>query len=352
MLVPPSASAPARVLVVDDRNDNRVLLTRLLGRMGHTVTTAGSGAEALDVLGADPGYDLVLLDVDMPGMPGDEVLRRIETDQRLARIPVVMVSGMGDVDSIAECIELGADDFIQKPFHNRILEARVTSSLAKKRLSDWRRRYVHSLEEEGERSQRLISAMLPDAIAARLKAGEHQIADQLDDVSVLFADIVGFTERAVDQGHSALVAFLNDVFSTCDALVATHGLEKIKTIGDAYMAAGGLPEPCEGHLEAVAALALDMRAQLADEHGVAIRIGIHCGPAVAGVVGTAKPSYDVWGDTINVASRLESHGVPGEIQVSDLVRERLDGVMRFSSRGVVELKGRGPMVTHFLLGHR
>jgi class 3 adenylate cyclase len=148
------------------------------------------------------------------------------------------------------------------------------------------------------------------------------------------------------------VALLNRIFSRLDDLAVARGLEKIKTVGDAYMIAGGLPEPRPGHLEAMADLALEMTTVIRSEHGLDLRIGLHCGPAIAGVIGRRKLFYDVWGDTINVASRLESHGVPGRVHVSSDVRARLEPAFVLEERGPIELKGRGRMVTHFVVARR
>jgi len=350
MLVPPPPRAgSAHILVVDDVSENRRLLERILQRLGHTAAVAEDGEDALAKLAAGP-FDLVLLDIEMPKLDGIAVLRRMKADPNLSDIPVVMVSGVDEVDAISQCIELGADDFLSKPFDHRIMRARIGSSLAKKRLRDWEQRYLKLLEEEEALSEQLIQNMLPDAIGQRLKHGEVSIAEHFDDVSVLFADIAGFTTRATTMPAKALVDLLNAVFSRCDELVRRHRLEKIKTIGDAYMAVGGLPEPKPDHLSAMADLALEMLGAMRQEHGIDLRIGIHCGPAVAGVIGTTKLSYDVWGATINIASRMESHGVPGRVQVSTEVRRRLVNDFRFELRGPVDMKNLGPMETYFLTG--
>jgi class 3 adenylate cyclase len=183
------------------------------------------------------------------------------------------------------------------------------------------------------------------------------IADQFDDVTVLFADIVGFTPFADSRSPADVVAVLNDVFSVFDDLADRHGLEKIKTIGDAYMVVAGLPVPREDHEVAVAEMALDMRAaveRLGSDRGVelAIRVGIDSGPAVAGVIGRRKFSYDVWGSTVNMASRMESHGVADGIQVTERVHDRLRGRFEFSERGPIEVKGIGVTRAYLLLGRR
>ena len=350
---PPQPVGPARILVVDDIEENRRLLVRLLTKVGYVSQAADGGVLALHMLrDAAAPFDLVLLDLEMPDLNGIEVLRQIRADPRIAATRVVMVSGIDDVDQIAACIELGADDFIAKPWDSRIIMARIRSSLDRKLLHDWEERYVNLLQEDEALSSRLISNMIPDEIATRLKHGETTISEYFDDVSILFADIVGFTKRAAITDARALVAQLNRVFSRCDELVKQHGLEKIKTIGDAYMVAGSLPQRRADHLIAMADVALELVAAVHADEDFEMRVGIHCGPAVAGVIGTTKLTYDVWGDTINIASRMESHGEPRRIHVSAAVRDRLDATHRFEPRGVISVKGVGPMVTHFLVGRK
>lgn len=213
-----------------------------------------------------------------------------------------------------------------------------------------------AVEREFARSEALLTNILPPAIAARLKTGkEAVIADSYDDASILFADMAGFTARAADTLPVKLVLFLNDLFSAFDQLVERYGLEKIKTTGDAYMVVSGVPEPRPGHAEAIARLALDMRAAViaiaaSSGRSLSIRIGISSGPVVAGVVGTKKFFYDVWGDTVNVASRMESTGAPGKIQISEAAYARLAGKFELEPRGEIEIKGKGKMKTWFLAG--
>lgn len=212
------------------------------------------------------------------------------------------------------------------------------------------------IEQEHARAERLLENILPHSVAARLKQEPDRIiADDLLQVTVLFADIVGFTPRASRMSATETVSFLNAVFSRFDRLADEFGLEKIKTIGDAYMVAGGLPEPSADHASSVADMALKMvdtlevfSAEIDDD--VSVRIGIHTGPAVAGVIGTRKFFYDVWGDTVNLASRLEAHGVPGRIQVSAETRAALGKAYTFEKRGAVEIKGKGAIDLYFLTG--
>jgi len=209
------------------------------------------------------------------------------------------------------------------------------------------------LERERERSERLLRNMLPEVIARRMKDGET-IADT-HEAAVLFADIKGFTALASMRTAGVVVAMLDRIFREFDTIVQRHGLEKIKTIGDSYMAAAGLPLAQADHVDRAVQAGLDMVAvmpSLREELGasVDVRVGVHAGPVVAGVIGTQKYAYDIWGDTVNVASRMESHGVPGRVQVSDDVRGLLGERYRVEDRGAIEIKGRGSMRTWFVDG--
>ncbi len=213
------------------------------------------------------------------------------------------------------------------------------------------------LAAERAKSERLLLNVLPAPIAERLKEREETIAEGFESVSVLFADLVDFTPITQRLTPQQLVEMLNDLFSHFDSMVDTLGLEKIRTVGDTYMAASGIPTPREDHAPALADLALDMIDHIASyqpRHNVevALRIGMSSGPAVAGIIGRAKFQYDIWGDTVNVASRMESHGIPGRIQVSEGAYVLLHRDFVFEPRGVIEVKGKGPMPTWFLVGRR
>jgi guanylate cyclase len=214
-----------------------------------------------------------------------------------------------------------------------------------------------ALELEQERSERLLLNVLPRAIAERLKDAPDTIAEHHDEVTVLFADLVGFTAHTERTDPHRLVAFLDELFTTFDQLADEQGLEKIKTIGDAYMVAGGLPEPRPDHAVAVAEMALAMREHLSGvpapwggSESLALRIGIDSGPVVAGVIGRRKFIYDLWGDTVNTASRMESHGVPDAIQVTSRTQALLLDRYAFRPRGRIDIKGKGEMEAYLLLG--
>ena len=229
---------------------------------------------------------------------------------------------------------------------------------ARHRLETARRRRYAQREVISVKTQQyrdLLVQVLPRDIADRLEAGEDDIADLFDDATVLFADIVGFSRWSKDQPPAAVLGLLRALFGRFDTLAEAHRLEKIKTIGDAYMVAGGVPHSRAGHCAAVAAFALAMVEAASeftalDGSRLQIRVGIHTGPLVGGVTGRLRFIYDLWGDTVNTASRMESHGAPGRIQVTEAVHAALGASFTFEERGTVEVKGRGPMTTWWLIG--
>ena len=216
---------------------------------------------------------------------------------------------------------------------------------------------LRALEAERTTAEHLLLNILPVSIAERMKRGETRIAERFDQVTVLFADIVGFTTLSSTMEPNALLNLLDAVFSDFDSIVEKYRLEKIKTIGDAYMLAAGLPDTAEDHTKAMAEAALEMLALsellcLADGTRLQFRIGIHLGNVVAGVIGTKKFAYDLWGDTVNTASRMESHSEAGKIHVSEEVYEALKEKFVFEERGEIDIKGKGTMRTWFLKGFK
>ncbi len=344
------------ILIVDDLRTNRLKISLGLRQQGHTVAEAENGRQALELLRTG-AFDLVLLDILMPEMDGYEVLEHMKQDTTLRAIPVIVISAQDELESVVRGIELGAEDYLPKTFNPVLLRARIGASLEKKRLRDKEQAFLREIQSERDKSERLLLNILPAPVAARLKQTSEIIADHFENVSILFADIVNFSPLAARMPPNEMIKMLNTFFSTVDVLVDRHGLEKVKTVGDAYMAVSGLPLPRSDHLEAVANMALELLActtqfTRCDEELFQVRIGIHAGPVVAGVIGVRKFSYDLWGDTVNVASRMESQGVPGKIQVTREVYERLNGTYRFEARGKIPIKGKGDMTTYWLLGRR
>ena len=372
------------LLIVDDAASQRILLKAALKKAGYEdLLLASSAQDAFEQLGmnnsqteiAAAAIDLILMDINMTGLDGIEACRQIKTIEALRDIPIIMVTGSTEIEDLDAAFEAGAIDYIAKPIHAVELLARVRSVLKLKHEMDQRKarerelletnkrlaqamteinKKHHQLVEEQEKSERLLLNILPQPIAERLKQDERVIADSFTDVTVLFSDIVDFTKLSARISPEEVVTWLNDVFSLFDQLADKHGLEKIKTIGDAYMVVGGLPTPRSDHAEAVAEMALEMRQSWANVANgtVKLRIGMHTGPVVAGVIGAKKFSYDLWGDTVNAASRMESHGLPEQIQVSEETYNRLKYRYMFEERGFIEVKGKGALQTYLLLGKK
>ncbi len=232
-----------------------------------------------------------------------------------------------------------------------------TIQLHSENLEELVKQRTSELTEEKATSERLLLNVLPAPIAERLKHGESLIVDRFDAVSVMFADLAGFTTFASKTTPEALVTMLNELFSMFDKLAEQHHLEKIKTIGDAYMVVAGIPQPIADHATAIAHMALDMIAGVnayakRTGHPLSIRIGIHTGSVVAGVIGTKKFIYDLWGDSVNLASRMESTGLPGRVQVSETTFKLLESQFDFEARGPIEVKGKGAMNTFLLVGRK
>ncbi len=363
------------ILIIDDTLNNLTLLERILSKKGYEVRLASSGQLGLEAVELTQP-DLILLDIMMPGIDGYEVCSRLKASDRTRGIPIIFLSALVEVSHKVKAFKAGGVDYIIKPFEAVEVLARVENQL---RLRELELQLTHknkmlqreiAFREEAEIETRLLLEttkfqkeeieelllnILPKPIADRLQEGQSIIADSFSDVSVLFADLVGFTNFASQKSAAETVKVLNQIFSQFDRLSLEHGLEKIKTIGDAYMVVGGLPEPQENHATAIAQMALDMQAALASfnlKHNqtFSLRIGINIGGVVAGVIGLTKFSYDLWGDTVNVAHRMESNGIPGEIQVTAAVYERLKDKFSFKMRGAVEIKGKGEMMAYLLLG--
>ena len=224
-------------------------------------------------------------------------------------------------------------------------------------FADQRNAALAALRVEQEKSELLLMNILPGSIAQRLKAASQTIADHFDSASILFADVVDFTPLAQRLPPAEVVGILDQLFSRFDTLLERHGLEKIKTIGDCYMAAAGVPDPSPDHARRAALLALDMRQAVAtslvgDGFGLELRIGINSGPVIAGVIGSKRFLYDLWGDAVNTASRMESHSMPGEIQITRATYELLKDEFVCRPRGAIEVKGKGRMETWYLVGRR
>ena len=257
----------------------------------------------------------------MPDLNGDEVLKVIKGNPDTRDIPVVMISADTDIEKVSKCIELGADDYLAKPFNATVLRARIGAALRRRSLRVLETEYLGKIEQAKRESENLVRNILPPEIAARLRNGESNIADYFEDATVIFADVVGFGKITARMRAYEIVGCLNHLFSEFDRLAEDAGVERIKNIGDNYMAVAGVPTPRSGHARVAAKLALDIVAAAVKLQSrlpvpFLMRAGLHSGPVMAGVIGARKFAYDVWGDTVNMAARIEAAGQPSRVLVS------------------------------------
>jgi len=332
------STAAGRILIVDDTPANIQTLSAILKEKGYQISVATNGRQALEVV-QRIRPDLILLDVMMPEMDGFEACKKLKASLEWHDIPIIFLTAKTETEDIVRGFELGAVDYVGKPFNAHELLARVSTHLS-----------IDRLRRENER---LLLNILPGPIAERLKSGAEHIADSFAEVTVLFADIVHFTELAGSMPPQDLVELLNDLFTRFDLAARDLGIEKIKTIGDAYMAVCGLPDPCANHIEQMMKMAIrmmDIAHEFSEERkmNVRLRIGINSGPVVAGIIGRRKFIYDLWGDTVNLASRMESHGIPDSIQVTRPVFEKIRDHYNFEERGRIDVKGKGAVETWVL----
>jgi CheY-like chemotaxis protein/class 3 adenylate cyclase len=335
-------TAELTLLVVDDNEDNRFTLTQRLKREGYgAVACARDGREALELLASRP-FDLVLLDITMPQMNGFQVLEHIKANTSLRHIPVIMISASDEIESVARCIGLGAEDYLPKPFNTVLLRARIAACLEKKRLRDQEAAYISQIENEKRRADELLHAMLPPGAVRELKATNEVRPRRYNEVAVLICDIVGFTPYCDANPPEEVVRHLQELVSEFERIVSCHEMEKIKTVGDAFMATAGLfsfvPDPILASLKC----GMDMvTASRELARGWEVRVGVHFGPVVAGIVGHRQYVFDLWGDTVNMAARFAAQCNPGTVVTSGSTWHRVRDRARGRSLGLVEIKGKG-----------
>jgi adenylate cyclase len=337
----PRAVEPGRIVVAEDDDRIRDLLCDYLRSQGHEVLAAKDGVEALEIIRSG-SFDLLLTDIEMPRANGFDVLAQITADPEHRGLPVIVISGHGELEGIAHCITMGAEDYLPKPFNRVILSARVNASLEKKRLRE-------QTEHQRRRYNELLNSILPASIVAELSETNAVRPRRCDHVAVLFADIVGFTtycDRRQDEPE-VVVQHLRRMFEAWEEMASLLGVQKIKTIGDAFMAASGLLEQAVNPVLDCVLLGIRMiefaQGMRDDEGrplGFDLRVGIHIGPVVAAVLGRRQSLYDLWGDTVNVAARLESHGQPGCVNLSVEAWQLISDLVHGETRGICTLKGK------------
>ncbi len=331
-------AAPGRILIVDDNEHSRELMAKQLRQQGHAVEAVASGhaAQARLTAADTPSVDVIVTDVLMPGITGIDLLKWLKADPQFWPIPVIMVSALGDEDSVLACIGAGAEDYLIRPVRADLLRARIAGGLEKKRLRD------RELEYQA-RIDRLVRAMFPPAVVDEWRRTETIRPKRHEKVGVLFTDIVGFTtwcEEYRDRPE-LVVDTLQSLIRRFEETARRFGVQKIKTIGDAFMGVAGLsesdPNPALTLLRCAEAMIAETAAHPA---GWTIRVGIHVGPVVTGVLGQTQFSFDVWGQTVNAAARMESNGRPGRVTLSAEAWGDLENLAEGTMREAV-VKGLG-----------
>jgi class 3 adenylate cyclase len=329
------------VLIVDDNEANRFTLSMRLETCGYSnLVTAEHGRDALEKMRAGP-IDLVLLDIMMPELDGYGVLEEIRADTALRDIPVVVISALEDINSVVHCIELGATDYLTKPFNPVLLKARVDNCIERARYKAKEAAHLARIESEKRRADELLTTMLPRSIARALKFNGGLAPQRYEDVAVLFCDVVGFTAYSERHPPETVFAELELLVDRFEEIAQRHGLEKIKTVGDAFMATANLLSPLDEPMRAAVACALDMvPATRMVRTDWAVRIGIDHGPVSAGIMGKRQFQFDVWGDTVNTAARIEEYGRPGSVNVTGRAWLHLRNQAQGRSLGFVDLRGK------------
>ena len=310
-----SEAGPA-ILIVDDNEDNRYTLGRRLKRHGYeNVGSAAHGREALDLM-AERSWDLVLLDIMMPELNGYEVLERMKADPKLRDVPVLMISALDEIDSVVRCIELGAADYLAKPFNATLLRARVGACLDEKRLRDREADHLARLENERKRYDDLLRAVLPAEGVREFRESGAVRPRRFEDVAVLYCRIGGFDERCDRVPPERAVAEMQGLMGRLDGIALEHGIARIKAAGDLYLAAAGLPHATPDPVLEAVRCGLDMAAAADAGSGWRIRIGIHSGSVVAGALGDPPCLYDLWGETVRIAAAVAEGARPGRVAVT------------------------------------
>jgi adenylate cyclase len=332
------------ILVVDDNEDNRFTLSMRLEACGYAkLVMAENGRDALDKLATQP-FSMVLLDIMMPELDGYGVLEAMRADGRLSSIPVLVISAVDEIGSVVRCIELGATDYLTKPFNPVLLKARVDKCMEQSRLRAMEARYLEQLEGESRRADGILATVLPREIVRALKRSDKLAPRLYDEVTVMFCDIVGFTAYAEMHPPQAVFSELETLVERFEEIAGKHGLEKIKTIGDAFMSTAGLLSSLSDPVRAAVACGLEMiAAGGAFGPGFGVRIGIDHGPVVAGIMGKSQFQFDVWGDTVNTAARIEGFAQPGTVCLSERAWQHVRGRAEGKSLGLVDLKGKQPI---------
>ncbi len=341
------------ILIVEDSPVNQELLSRILTRTHYKVLVAGSGEAAFEQIKLVLP-DMIILDIMLPGMDGYSICRHLKDDERTKDIPVIFISALDTIEDKVEGFEAGGVDYLTKPFQPEEVLTRISTHLRISHLQHELEEKNRQLNIEKQKSENLLRNVLPDRIGRELLATGACVPQLFTETTVCFTDIVGFTAASSKMAPEAIIHELNEIFTAFDHISTKNNCERMKTIGDAYLFACGVPRVDSSHSENIARSALEMidflhnRNQSA-EYRWQIRVGIHSGPLVGGVVGTEKYLYDIFGDTVNIAARMEESAQPMQVNVSSTSYELLRNAFLFTEGKEVEMKGKGKQIVYTLL---
>lgn len=332
----------ASLLVVEDNDFYRDLFIRHLRNEGYKdIAEAVDGQQALDLIQSKP-FDVILLDIEMPIMNGYQVLEQLKSDGANRNIPVIVLSAHEELENVVKCIELGAEDYLPKPFNPTILRARLEACINKKRFSDKEKVYLQEIEEEKKKVEHLLDITLPSAAARELKEKGFVKPRRFENVAVLFCDVIQFTDYCNKTPPEQVVEDVTDLIECFEKITTKYNMEKIKTIGDEYMATAGLLIKNEQPLISAINCGLEMSsaAPMLKSHWK-VKVGVAIGPVVAGILGRQKYQFDLWGDTVNLASRMTNLGHPDVVIVTKDTWDMVNNDFQGDTLGIFDVKGKG-----------
>jgi adenylate cyclase len=353
----------ASILIVDDQEPNVLLLQRMLRGAGYTSVASTTHPHEVGDLYRQNRYSLILLDLQMPGLDGFQVMEELKKIESDGYLPVLVITAQPDHKLRA--LQAGAKDFVSKPFDLAEVLMRVHNMLEVRLLHLETKKLYDQVASEQKVSEQLLRNVLPQAIVEKLKSRHNVttagfpeiIAEGFPEATILFAGLHDFSRLTDGMAAADVVRLLNDIYSGFDTLVQKLGLEKIKIAGESYMIAAGVPVPRPDHAQAMAEAALGLQQEIVrhdapNQETFSLRIGINTGPVVAGVIGKTRFSYDIWGETVNTAWHMETYGAPGHIQVNETTYTRLRDKYVFEDRGEFYVKDKGELKTYFLKGRK
>lgn len=331
------------ILIIEDSKTQALQLQLMLRSLNYNTTLVTNGLKAIEAIKHRPPA-LIISDLLMPEMDGYELLKHLKRNSEWRNIPVIVVTAIDKVDSAVLCIEQGAEDYLEKPFNLTLLKARVNACLEKKRRNDLEHQHMKEIEKEKQRYNELLEIILPPRIVEELQRYNTVKPRRFEDVAVLFCDVVSFTSYCDKHHPEEVIDILQSLVGTFEELTDKYHLEKIKTIGDAFMSTAGLLYQLPNSVENAIKCGIEMikHTPLRSPQWE-VRVGIHKGPVIGGIIGKKKYLFDIWGDTVNIAQRMQSLAHPNEISISSYAWQDVKDIFTPTAKSIVNVKGKGIM---------